>query len=229
MRILRVILIFCIFTSVVELSALEEASVIQFRTLSWEGAIRDIYFLNGDERVDAIIPDGAPSERYECRTDGLITFYRDGPIGEGGLPTPVVVATVSLPLSIRDPLLLFFKLQVEGRVTYRIMPVSRNGASDMSDYYQLFNLSNHDLAAKLDTKELKLKRGNHLVVDAPKLDGPNFGVMMALEVEGGETGDWELVYRSFWPYRSGRSCIVFITDRKGQAGAIDVRRYYMSN
>ncbi|WOO41379.1 hypothetical protein [Rubellicoccus peritrichatus] len=198
-----------------------------FTVLSWDKPIRDVYFLDGQERIDITIPNGAPSASYKHLIDVPLTFYRDGPLDAEGKQTRIAIATTKLSASALDPLLLFLKNPDE-TPEYNIVAVQTGFQNTTKDLYRMFNLSSYNLAAKFDDEKLSLEPGGDITFNSPDVEGPNFGVMIALQTDKDDTGDWKLVYKTFWPYREGRSGIVFITDRDGRPGQISVRRFYVA-
>jgi hypothetical protein len=183
--------------------------------------------MDGTEEVSLNVPNGAPSESYECVADQVLTFYRKGEIGVDGEPEKIAVANTMIASVAPDPLLLFFKGEGEGNA-YRVVPIQVGFRHSTKDLYRVFNLSKSSLVAKFQDKQVSLNPGNNITINSPYTDGPNFGVMIALQVGIDDSTEWKLVYKTFWPYRSGRSGIVFITDREGSSGKIDVRRYYVA-
>ncbi|GHC05639.1 hypothetical protein [Cerasicoccus arenae] len=200
----------------------------QFSAIGWDNAIRNVYYLNGDERIDLTIPNGAPSSLYECRANQPLVFYRDGPAGpDGATPTPIPVASTTLSAAAPPSLLLFFD-QKNANVPYRIVSVKNEAQRSMQDIYQLYNISRHKIVAQFNEERISIDPGKQLIINSPNIDKPNFGVMMAIQADPKDSGDWKLVYKAFWPYRTGRSSLVFITDKQGRDDQISVRRFYVS-
>lgn len=197
-----------------------------FTALSWDNAIQNIFYMDGKERIELIIPNGAPSKKYKYLVNTPLLFFRDGPLDAEGKPTRILVAETILRPSSPDPLLLFLK-NTSGSPEYRIASLQTGFQNNTKDLYRLFNLSSYNLIAKFDEENISLEPGEDITFNSPDISEPNFGVMIALRTDPEETGDWKLVYKTFWPYREGRSSIVFITDREGRPGQINVRRFYV--
>lgn len=197
-----------------------------FTALSWNHLIRGLHYFIDAQRINIVIPNGAPSPAYECWADRPLTFYRDGPTGENGEPSSVPVATTSIPSSSPNPLLLFIeKSDQSGQ--YQIAPIQLGLKPGGQDLYRIFNLSEYNLMTQFDEKRLALDAGNNLTLNLPSINGPNFGVMIALQLPSETSKEWTLAYNTFWPYRAGRSGLIFISDRPNRPGKIDVRRYYV--
>ncbi|WPJ95182.1 hypothetical protein SH580_17305 [Coraliomargarita algicola] len=65
----------------------------RFSLLSWNQTIRDVFYLDGEERMPLTIPNGAPSPVYELSgVEGPLIFYRDGGLGPDGALVNVPVA-----------------------------------------------------------------------------------------------------------------------------------------
>jgi hypothetical protein len=232
LKILKLITLICAAMSLLSpgVTSAVESLVVRttFTTLSWTGSITGLYYLDGSEEVSLTVPNGAPSGSYECIADQPLTFYRKGEIGEDGEPQKIPIVSTVIRSTAPDPLLLFFKGEGElNDSNYRVVPIHVGFKNSTKDLYRVFNLSKSSLVAKFQDKQVSLASGKSMTIDSPYTDGPNFGVMIALQAGGGAEAEWKLVYKTFWPYRSGRSGIVFITDRDGNAGKIDVRRYYI--
>lgn len=209
-----------------EAQTAEEAAKASFNTLAWDNAIKGLYYLDGEKRVDINIPNGAPSSTYEVPSDEPLVFYRDsGQLDENGKPIGIPQATVDITGATKPLLLIFF--EDSASATYRIALIPNEAKSNPEDIYQLYNISSHEIIAKFNDQSFTLKTNKPLIIPAPDVDGPSFGVMMAIQMDSGNSGDWQLVYKAFWPYRKGRSSLVFISDQEGQNDQINVRRFYV--
>lgn len=204
------------------------APTVRFSTLSWDKAIRGIYFLQGEERVDLSIPNGAPSKLYKTTAGAPLVFYRQSDqLDENGEPIGIPIASTNLKPGNAPNLLIFFEAQNQSE-QYRIVPIINEAQNANRDIYQLHNISRRQIVAKFDDQEISLKPNENLIINAPQTDRPNFGVMMAIQADSDKAGEWELVYKAFWPYRQGRSGLVFITGKPGREDQINVRRFYVS-
>lgn len=182
--------------------------------------------MDGEERIDLTIPNGAPSISYQHLVNTPLTFYRDGPLDAVGAPTRIVIASTILSADKPDPLLLFLD-NPSGKPEYNIVSVQTGFQSTTKDLYRLFNLSSYNLIAKFDEEKMSLSPGEDITFDSPKSDTFSFGVMIAIQTDKNNTDDWKLVFKTLWPYREGRSGLIFITDREGRPGKIDLRRFYV--
>ncbi|HBR93808.1 MAG TPA: hypothetical protein DEA90_06550 [Opitutae bacterium] len=197
-----------------------------FSALSWNQSIRGIHYFVGSQRIDLSIPNGAPTPAYECWADRSLTFYKDGPKDASGEPISIPIASTTIASNTPDPLLLFID---QGNQTdqYRIAQIQLRLQANGQDLYRIFNLSEFNLMTKFDEKRLALDAGKDLTLTLPGINGPNFGVMIALQMPSETPQEWQLAYNTFWPYRAGRSGLIFISDRPNRPGKIDVRRYYI--
>ncbi|WP_269537513.1 hypothetical protein [Cerasicoccus fimbriatus] len=204
-----------------------EPTKVTFNTLAWDSAIKGLYFLDGEKRVNVNIPNGAPSSTYEAPSDTPLIFYRDtGQVDKDGNPIGAALGSVDLS-SATKPLLLIFFEQPKAGSTFRIVPIVNEARENTSEIYQLHNISSHDIIAKFNDQNITLKTNKPLTIPAPTVDKPSFGVMMAIQMDAKNSGDWQMVYKAFWPYRKGRSSLVFISDQEGQKDQINVRRFYV--
>lgn len=197
-----------------------------FTALSWNQSIRGIHYLVGSERVDLAIPNGAPTSAFECWADQALTFYKDGPKDANGEPSSIPIATTTIASNSPPPLLLFIE-NADQADRYKIAQIQLDLKSGGQDVYRIFNLSEYNLMTQFDEKRLALNAGSNLTMTLPSIKGPNFGVMIALQLPSETSKEWKLAYNTFWPYREGRSGLIFISDRPNRAGRIDVRRYYV--
>ena len=198
---------------------------VAFSMLSWDKTIKDVFYIYQGERVDLTIYNGTPTPVHQVVLELPLVFYRDGPLDEEGLPTRIPVASVKFEENSNDTLLLFMKLHDEP-IQYRVVPVETGASENGTDIYKLFNMTKHRLIAQLKDERIMLQPGASSVLNAPILDKPNFAVMFALESKTEEDPGWKLVYKTQWPYRSGRSGMVFIIEDPKRAEELKVRRVY---
>ncbi|MBC2602854.1 hypothetical protein [Puniceicoccus vermicola] len=222
---------FCFFalSSIIRLDAqsVEEPAKAKFSTLAWDQTIKGLYYWDDEERINLNIPNGAPSPTFEAPIDKPLVFYRDtGQIDEAGNPIGNPLVSINIDRA-DDPLLLIFFKRNDQTDSYYIAPIVNETQTTPEEIYQLYNISSHDIVAKFNDQKIALEPNKPLIIPAPGTDQASFGVMMAIQMDSQENGEWQLVYKAFWPYRQGRSSLVFISDQEGRKNQIKVRRFYV--
>lgn len=189
----------------------------KFRTLSWAGAIEDLYYDRDNKSVQIVAYDYARSPFYHTSAGQKLTFYRFKTAPDG-TQVKESAAQVTLTPENRHVLLLFVR-GPDG--TLRVLTAPDDTSSFPAGSYRFVNMSKTPMSVALGSKPTprQLAPGQSLVLPGqPERTG---GVPVRVAALGEIN---QLFYSSKWLWNGDHRTLVFIAPTGNAAAPFELRR-----
>lgn len=202
-----------------------QSSSIRFRTLSWQGDIKEIHYQHRKGEVKEIEAcDYVRSLPYQATAGADLIFFKLEKNKEGENVRKEVGRIPAAKLV--DDLLVLISLNREG---YHFTAMPEDARAFPPDSYRILNASNVPLAARVGSKVVKdIAPGTSCTLQADLSDGEK-GVTVQIAQIAINTQKGELVYSNRLAVRSGQRTLIFAKASGNERRQIETKRIVESS
>lgn len=216
-----ILALFIVSAATAQISSQNDLEIhsFDFRAISWDGAIRDIFYQSFDQKPQAVtVPTGGRSAMYHYSGPSPLVFFRDGGLDAEGNPIKIPVASFPIQPGARETLLNFFR-DPSNPERFRLLPIQEDLESFPFNTCLFYNFSGRDLIVKIGDSADRIPARASRRFDFPKGDSPNFLVQIADRREG----EWDPLYSSVWGASQGIRLLTLAVADPSLAQTIDIK------
>lgn len=192
---------------------------IEFRALSWDNTLRDLYYRKGNKEQALFVPNRGLSPTYEYTGTSPLRVYRREK-GPDGTSVEKQVAKVPLRKGESSYLVLMFEPPNPDQGVLKALPIADSEFRAEEDQLVVFNFTRSKLAGDLGGARFTLPSLGFKAVGARKDEKGNLRAQLALQTNDG----FKPVYSTTWTLRDGLQLFVFVTAPEGENGSVRVKK-----
>lgn len=170
-------ILFSLLTSFVRAQMPEDYVSISLQTISWQGVIKDVYYMSSDGESQIFSPNASFSKTQRYVGPKSLQFYRKQKTEEGVTQIPIAVA--SFPPAARGHyIFVFIEDEQSAEERYRLYPIAYDSKMGQPNQMTLVNLSSNKMVGRIDDSKFELNAGSLHTVDVhPNSGGQCFGAI----------------------------------------------------
>lgn len=179
----------------------------RFRAMVWSGIGKDLYYLNGREKVSFTATSSNPSKWLKYRGPAPFYIYKEGEmmLNQLGESVPRPVARF-FPKNNQAQLFLLHETDSSAGIQYTIFPIT-DDADNLQEGFRIVNFTKTEMGIAINEEKALLTSGEVKYLSPQTQEDNSLQVTIATKTNE----EWKVRYRNLFRAREGICSTLFVT------------------